>query len=451
MSEFDKFIKYGETRGCSYVELKEIILSNTVIQTVNNDVKKLNSNDDRVYAARVLYKGSFGLAYSNKSNWKDLVDKAIESARAIKKNLQIKEAVPLKKLIKTKVKIDPSEINLKEKKERIINLGERKKYPKICSLQKIYQEALRNYSITNSYGQYFNWKDSKIAFYSDAYSKEGTEQENFLKRFMNHAGFEIMERGEEIVNSSMDMAQKLLKAEHTEGGNFPIIADQELGGVFTHEAVGHATEADLVLQNVSVLKNQLGKKIANSKVNIIDDGTKKTYGWLPYDDEGIKASPTNLIKKGNLINYLQSLETASIMNVEPTGNGRAQFLSSMIIPRMTTTYIENGDDKFEEMVSSIKKGYYLKGTKGGVVNTQRGEFLFNSTYGYYIENGEIKNLVKGPSLMGNIMEILPKISMVGKDLEIQNGGHCGKCGQTVAVSDGSPHIKIDSAKVGGQK
>src|SRR3989344_2794929 len=374
MSEFDKFIKYGETRGCSYVELKEIILSNTVIQTVNNDVKKLNSNDDKVYAARVLYKGSFGLAYSNKSNWKDLVDKAIESARAIKKNLQIKEAVPLKKLIKTKVKIDPSEINLKEKKERIINLGERKKYPKICSLQKIYQEALRNYSITNSYGQYFNWKDSKIAFYSDAYSKEGTEQENFLKRFMNHAGFEIMERGEEIVNSSMDMAQKLLKA-----------------------------------------------------------------------------SPTDLIKKGNLINYLQSLETASIMNVEPTGNGRAQFLSSMIIPRMTTTYIENGDDKFEEMVSSIKKGYYLKGTKGGVVNTQRGEFLFNSTYGYYIENGEIKNLVKGPSLMGNIMEILPKISMVGKDLEIQNGGHCGKCGQTVAVSDGSPHIKIDSAKVGGQK
>jgi len=248
------FIKYGEEKGCDYVELKEVSSVDSMIETVNKDVKDLTSNEGKLYSARVLYKGAFGLGYSNHPNWKEIIDKAIASAKTIKKKIKIKESPGFNKNIKTILKKDPKEISLKEKKDLILGLGDRKKFPKIVSLRKIYGELLRDYKILNSYGQDFTWNDSKIAFYSSAFSKEGSKQEQFLRRELDHKGFEIMDKAEKLVNESMDMAHKMLKAEHAIGGNFPVVVDQDMGGVFTHEAVGHATEADLVLQNGSVLK-----------------------------------------------------------------------------------------------------------------------------------------------------------------------------------------------------
>ncbi len=222
-----------------------------------------------------------------------------------------------------------------------------------------------------------------------------------------------------------------------------------MGGVFTHEAVGHACEADSILQRASILYNKKNARLGSDILNISDDGSILGNGFIPFDDDGVKSQKNKLIEDGILINFLHSFETASIMKEKLTGNGRAQDLSKRVIPRMTNTFTENGNSSFEEMLKEIKNGYYLKDSAGGEVNPTTGEFIFNSQFGYKIKNGELKHMVKKASLMGMILDILPRIMLIAKDLRLSSG-NCGKSGQTINVCTGSPHILIEKAKIGGK-
>jgi len=283
-----------------------------------------------------------------------------------------------------------------------------------------------------------------------AFAKEGIKSENFYDVDRGHKGNEILEGAREKMQETMRMAEALLSAKHPIGGVFPVVADQRLGGVFAHEAVGHGCEADLVLQNNSLLKNKIGKKIGADGLTLIDDGTREgVYGWVPVDDEGVEGQKTVLIDCGVLKSFLHSRETAAKMNAVPTGNGRAESLAYPAIPRMRCTYINEGDASFEEMLSGVKEGYYLKGTTGGEVNPATGEFLFNAQYGFKVEKGDLAEMVKAVSLQGSILKILPQIVLFGKDLKFSHGT-CGKNGQGVPVSDGAPHMLLEKAQVGGQ-
>jgi len=446
-----EFIKYGEDKGAEYVELKSASTIKNIIELQNKHVKEISSSQMKYYSVRVLYNGAFGTAYSNEQEYKELIDKAIKSASLVKKDLRLSNIPNIKNKIKTSYKKDLSAIGLEEKKNKLLELTKlMKEYPKINSLKLVQSDLLENYKLINSHGAELEWNDSFIKFLAYAFSQEGNRLESYPEVKRGHYGYELMDEAEKITRKALEYSQKLLNAKLAKAGNFPVILDQKLGGVFTHEAIGHATEADAVINGETVLKNKLNQLIASSNVTILDDGTLKTNGWVPFDDDGNKSQKNVLIKKGVLNKYLQSLETSSILGVKPTGNGRAQSIANVIIPRMTTTYIAKGDSSFEEIIKTIKEGYYLIGSMGGQVDTSKGEFLFNAKHGYHVVNGEIKELVKGVSLTGNILDIMPKISLVAKDLEF-GSGLCGKCSQTVPVSEGAPHFKIDIARVGGQE
>ena len=226
----------------------------------------------------------------------------------------------------------------------------------------------------------------------------------------------------------------------------PVILDPELAGVFAHEAVGHASEADLVLEGGSVLENKIGEQIASPLVSVIDDPTLHEYGYYPFDAEGVQSTKTTIIKDGMMESYLHSRETAARLGGIP-GHSRAQGYSMPIV-RMSNTYIDNGNSKFEEMLEDIGNGMYLIGSRGGQVNTGEGVFQFNAEKGYLIENGELTTLLRDVSLSGNTLEILKNVNMVGNDLTMHSG-RCGKNGQLAPVTDGSPHISITKALVGG--
>ena len=322
---------------------------------------------------------------------------------------------------------------------------------KINSLRVNYSDNNRKLKITTSEGRELTWNDNVVGIVSVAYAKDGNRLEQFYKSKIKHQGYELFKKeASGIVNNSMEMAEKMLQSKLAKGGNYPVIIDQALG-VFSHEAVGHGCEADNVLQGATVMNEKIGKLIASTSVNIIDDGSlEEGYGWTAFDDEGVEGQKTYLIRNGFLEGYLHTRETASLLKMKPTGNGRAESLGHRAIPRMTNTYFDNGDSNFKEMLEKIKDGYYLKGSSGGQVNPSSGEFLFNAQYGYRVENGELKELVKNVSLTGNILTTLKNISLVAKDLEFSQGV-CGKDGQHAPVGDGAPHIKIDKARVGGQE
>ena len=204
-------------------------------------------------------------------------------------------------------------------------------------------------------------------------------------------------------------------------------------------------------KGTSAFSGLMGKKVASAGVTVIDDGTiNDRRGSLSIDDEGTPSSRTVLIENGVLTGFLQDRLNSRLMKTESTGNGRRQSYAHIPIPRMTNTYMLNGNDEPEAILKSVNKGVYAVSFGGGQVDITSGKFVFSCTEAYNIENGQITTPIRGATLIGNGPEILTRVSKVGNDLKLDPGiGTCGKEGQGVPVGVGQPTLLIDAITVGG--
>lgn len=247
-----------------------------------------------------------------------------------------------------------------------------------------------------------------------------------------------------------ESAIKKLSAKSCPSGEMPVILSNGFGAVIFHEACGHAMEATTVADGISVLSNKLGEKIANDKVTIIDDGTiPNLFGTTNVDDEGNITQKNILIEKGILKGYLIDELNNRKMKMKITCSGRRENYHYAPTSRMNNTYLAIGDDKIEDMIKSIDFGIYAKSLGGGSVNPITGDFNFAVNEAYLIENGQIKDMVKGGSLIGNTLDILNKVEMVSNDLKFKPG-LCGSKSGNVPVTVGEPTIKVSSILVGGE-
>ena len=244
-----------------------------------------------------------------------------------------------------------------------------------------------------------------------------------------------------------ERAVALLDALPARGGTMNAVLDPELAGVFAHEAVGHASEGDLIQEGNSVLAGKTGERIGSDIVTIVDDPSLPEFGFEPCDAEGARTERTEIIRRGVVAGFLHSRETLAAV-----GNGRAGHARAMPgeppLVRMSNTFIENGTSSTDELIAECRDGILLKGSRGGQVDPGRGVFQFNAEYGYLIEKGECTRMVRDVSLSGEILRTLHAIQLCGNDLRMHQG-YCGKGGQSVPVSDGAPHILLSGAVVGG--
>jgi TldD protein len=224
-------------------------------------------------------------------------------------------------------------------------------------------------------------------------------------------------------------------------------------GILLHEAIGHGLEGDFNRKGVSAFANRIGQKVASELCTVIDDGTiPDRRGSLNVDDEGTPTSRTVLIEKGILRGYLQDRMNARLMKMEPTGNGRRESFAHSPMPRMTNTFMLNGESTPEEIMKSVKNGLYAVSFGGGQVDITNGKFVFSASEAYLIEDGQVTRPVKGATIIGNGPDVLTRVSMVGNDLALDAGvGTCGKDGQSVPVGVGLPTIRIDGITVGGTR
>ena len=149
---------------------------------------------------------------------------------------------------------------------------------------------------------------------------------------------------------------------------------------------------------------------------------------------------------------MQDKLNARLMKTQSTGNGRRESYAHLPMPRMTNTFMMPGSHKQEEIISSVQNGIYAVNFSGGQVDITNGQFVFTASEAYEINNGKIGSPIKGMTLIGNGPQVLNKVSMVGDDLQLDDGvGTCGKDGQSVPVGVGQPTLKIDEITVGGTK
>ncbi len=233
-------------------------------------------------------------------------------------------------------------------------------------------------------------------------------------------------------------------------GVMPVAIENGFGGVIFHEACGHSLEASSVAYGQSQFAGKLGQKIANEKVTAIDDGTiPNAWGSVNFDDEGTPSQKNVLIEKGVLKSYMIDKFNGRRMGMASTGNSRRQSYAYTPTSRMTNTYIAPGEDKNEDIISSIEYGLYAASMGGGSVNPVTGEFNFAVNEGYLIRGGKICEPVRGATLVGKGSEIIQNIDMVGSQLDMAQG-MCGSSSGSVPTNVGQPLIRVSTITVGGR-
>jgi TldD protein len=266
-------------------------------------------------------------------------------------------------------------------------------------------------------------------------------------------GWEIVDNDEVLVTARRAATRALakLKAPKAKAGEMPVILSASAGGTFIHEALGHSLEADHIQEGSSpTYHNAIGRKIASDKITVIDDPTLPFQrGSYFFDDEGACAAPTVLVRQGQLTDYLYDQTTAMRQGRESNGHGRRESYRFPAVPRMSNIYIAPGPDDPAQMVKDLKHGLFVTRMGGGQVNTATGEFVFEVDEGYWVEEGQIRHLVRDANLLGIGPDALRSIDRVGWDIG-WGIGTCGKEGQNVPVSDGQPTIRLPKIIVGGQ-
>ncbi len=234
-------------------------------------------------------------------------------------------------------------------------------------------------------------------------------------------------------------------------GEMEVVLGPGWPGVLLHEAVGHGLEADFNRKKTSAFAGLIGQQVASSKVTVVDNGLMPNRrGSINMDDEGNPTQETVLIENGILKGYLSDKLSSRLMGTPNTGSGRRESYHHIPMPRMTNTYMLNGDDMPEDIIKSVKRGLYAVNFGGGQVDITNGKFVFSASEAYLIEDGKVTRPVKGATLIGNGPEALKYVSMVGNDLALDEGiGTCGKAGQSVPVGVGMPTVKLDRMTVGG--
>ena len=447
---FDKVIA-KTSKNVDYIDVRFGRGENTSILMKDGNVDEINTGMSLGARIRVLNNGAWGFAYTTDlSKINEITETAIKLSNSLKGDVTLSETDTIKDKIAVDVKIPFKDISIAEKKDIMKDASDSATIDKVNSTTTSYADSEVDELFMNSEGSEIEVKTSRVRMALNASATDGEIIQFGHGSLGGVKGFELIQNAdiEEFGRKIGEKAVRLLDAKPAPSGQFPVIADPELTGVLIHEALGHAVEGDLILQNDSILKDKIGTQIASDIVNIFDDASlKEGFGYYPYDVEGVKTKPNQLVKDGKLISLLNSRETASKLNMKSSGNARS-IIADQPIVRMSNTYLQPGENTFEELFEGIPNGIYLKGSRGGQVDTGKGIFQFNAAEGYIIENGEITTPVRDVSLSGNILETLKNIDAIGNDFKL-SVGFCGKDGQTAPVGDGGPHTRIQNALVGG--
>jgi TldD protein len=403
---------------------------------------------------RTLARGSWGfVSFNRMDGLKAKVSLAVEEAKlASREPFKLPPTKPVVDTVVPRLKQDATTIPLATKKEILDSYNDiMLSSPKIQSTRINYRDMKRRITFASSEGSYIGLTKTDLSARLTAIAREDNEIQQAGLSLGSSGEFSAVEKLHEKVRELARRAAGLLSAPQVKGGEYTVILDPILAGVFAHEAFGHLSESDHVYQNESLRQIMvLGKRFGGEHLNIIDDPTMPNLrGSYEYDDEGTPARKTYLIREGVLEGRLHSRETAAKMEETATGNARAINYFFPPIVRMSNTFIEPGNASFEQMLGDIKEGVYVKDWYGGTTSLEM--FTFSAGEAYMIRQGRLAELLRPVVLTGNVFTTLQNIDAIGDDLEMNQGGGCGKAGQyPLPVSDGSPHIRIRHCVVGGR-
>jgi TldD protein len=421
----------------------------------DNRVEKIMSGVDQGAGVRLVFGQRTAYAYSNEITTTSLLElaDAVRQAALRDRPRTVIELIRKKPHMLSPLQKDPEQAEASQKVGMVLraNKTARSFDSRIKQALVTYRENRQQVVIANSDG--FISEDDRMYLTALVHvvAGQGDVVQTGYEPIGGIAGLELFDTKplEQAAVIAAQRAVMMLSARKAPAGRMPVVLSSEAGGTMIHEAVGHGLEADLAQSGLSVYSHRMGEKIASPLITVVDDATLPgKRGSFRFDDEGMDAERTVLVDKGTLKTFMYDRLTALKDNARSTGNGRRESYKHRPIPRMTNTMIVPGESDPAEILRSTSRGLFVKKMGGGQVNTVTGDFVFEVSEGYLIENGSIGEPVRGATLTGNGPQVLLSIDRVGSDLGFSIGT-CGKDGQGSPVSDAQPTLRIPEITVGG--
>jgi TldD protein len=439
----------------SEVFVEDRYTNSMVLQT--GKIEKSISGRDYGVGIRVFKGLQSVYAYTTDFTKEGLLKAAKNAAQAIKEDVHT-ELAPFKK--ETFVEVNPiAQYPLEVEKARKVAVMKKaydiaKNYhSSISQVMVRYLDEEQNVLIANSEGKFVEDKRVRGRMAIQSIATRGNQMENGFYGPGAHQGFEFFENLdlEHYANESSRIAVTMLDADYCPSGKFPVIIDNEFGGVIFHEACGHGLEAAAVAKNNSVFANRIGEKVASDLVTYIDDGTlQNEWGSINIDDEGEIARKNVLIENGILKGYLIDKFNSRRMEMDSTGSGRRESFRFAPTSRMTNTFIAPGKSTPEDIIANTEHGIYAKYMGGGQVTPATGDYNFAIMEAYEVKNGKLGRPLKGATLIGNGPKTLHLVDMVGNKLA-HGAGMCGASSGSIPVNVGQPMVRVSEITVGGSK
>lgn len=454
----DKIEQALKHSKADYTEIRLEEREATQVAFRGKDLETTSASIDQGGIVRCLSR-KHGWGVTTFNNLDDLlskVDQAYQCALVAQSEepIELAEANPVQDHVTVKLERDFRDISMAEKKALAEKHNQimRGYSEKIIDTRSMYADSFSRIILATSEGSYLEVERPSVAVVNIAIAREGDNVQTAYKTKAGPFGFEFVQNEEKIAKEAARRAVELLSAQSVKGGQYTVVANPELAGVFIHEAFGHMSESDFIYENPKAREMMVpGRRFGSEILNVYDDGTiPGLRGSQRYDDEGTPAQRVELIKDGILVGRMHSRETAAKMGEKATGNARAINYRHPPIVRMTNTAIAAGSTSFEDMIKDIKLGIYACDAYGG--NTALENFSFSSGYAYMIRDGKIAEMVKDVILAGNLFSTMMNIDAIGDDFEwIYSAGGCGKGNQSpLPVAFGSPHIRIQKVVIGGE-
>ncbi|MFA4836899.1 MAG: TldD/PmbA family protein [Dehalococcoidia bacterium] len=439
--------------NADYVEIRIEEAESTRIQYRDRAIEDIGRTTSLGGNVRALVKGGWGfVSFNSLENLNDKVSLAVKQARLVgREKSELAPIDPVTDSVEIKIKKDPTTVPLARKKDILDGYNEIIwSAPRVQTSSIGYSDGRKKVIFASSEGSYIEQTRPDVTIRLAVIARDGSDVQQAHLSLGSRGEFGLVEGLNDQVREMARRASELLAAPQVKGGEYTVVCDPILAGVFTHEAFGHLSESDFVYENDQMRQIMvLGRQFGGKHLNIVDGAAVPGLrGSYKYDDEGVLSTKTYLIKEGILVGRLHSRETAAKMGEKPTGNARAISYQYQPIVRMTNTFIEPGGTSFDDMISGIKEGVYARNWYGGMTSMEM--FTFSAGEAYMIRNGKVAELLRPVVLTGNVFTTLQNIDAVGNDLDMNEGGGCGKSGQSpLPVSNGSPHIRIRKCLVGG--
>ena len=401
---------------------------------------------------RALLRGGWGfVSFNEPSELRKRVEEAVEAAGHVgKETSQFAEVAPVGDTVPLELKNDPRTVPLAVKKKMLDRYNETiLSVDGVTSTNITYSDAHKRVLFASSEGSYIEQERIDVVSRLSATARKNGDMQQASMSLGALNDFSYIETLGETARHLGERAVELLAAPYVEAGTYPVVLDPILAGVFCHEAFGHLSESDFVYENERMKEIMvLGRQFGQPHLNIVDGAAVPGLrGSFRYDDEGVPAQKTDLIRDGILVGRLHSRETAGKMGERVTGNARALDYRFPPIVRMTNTYIERGEMSFNDLIADIDEGVYARNWFGGTTSMEM--FTFSAGEAYMIRNGKVAELLRPVKLTGNLFTTLMNIDALGNDMDFNQGGGCGKADQMpLPVSNGSPHIRIRDVVVG---